>query len=150
MSITRLLGRKIVDTTVRLIFRMGHRASCFPFCVYRLSILLLCITTEKLLLNYQANKTKTLWPSVDSHFQDGAGSVLLSLLAKKGGNTFIMCIHYQIEFWLHNLQHFELVMLLWCSLCHRRNRDMEPFTLAYDINNGHVAAFCAGHVHSPF
>ena len=140
MFVTRLTGTNIVHAPLTLIFKMGHRASCFLFCVHRLSMLLLCITTTKLLLNCQTNKTKNCWSSVDAHFQDGAEMVLLSLLPIKGGNTSIMCIHYQMAFLLPDLHDRKLLTLHWRSSCHRRNRNLEPLTLAYNIINGLVAA----------
>jgi len=128
--ITRLTSGHIVDALLTLILQMGQRASRFLFCVLMLSTLLLCITTTKLLHNYQTNKTKNHWLSVDAHFQDGAGSMLLSLLPIKGGNTSIMCIHYQIAFLLLDLQDQKSLMLHWRSFCHGLNHNMETFTLA--------------------
>ena len=67
---------------------MGHGASRFLFCIYRFSMRLLCITTTKLLHNYQTNKTQNRSCSVDTHLQDGAGSVVLFFFAYKGWQHF--------------------------------------------------------------
>jgi len=138
--ITGLTWTTIVDSPLTLIFELGQGAFLFFFCIQRLSGLLLCITTTKLLHNYQTYKTKNHWRSVDAHFQDRAGSVLLSLVSIKGGNTSIMCIHYQITFLLPDLQDLKSLTLRWRSFCHGCNHNMEPFTLTYYINNGLVAA----------
>jgi len=79
---------------------------------------------------YTTNMTFNRWCSVDAHFQDGAGSMLRSLLPIQGGNTSIMCIHYQIEFLIPDLQEYTSFRLCWRSFCHGRIRNMEPFTLA--------------------
>ena len=133
MFITRLTGAQMVDAPLTLISKMGHGVSCFLFWVQRLSILLLCITTTKLLLNYRTNKTKNCWRSVDTHFQDGAGSVSLSLLPIKDGNTSIMCIHYQIGFWLPDFQDLKSLTLLWRSFCHGRKWCWQQFQPARTV-----------------
>jgi len=120
--------------------RWDRERLAFFFCVQRLSMLLLCIPTTNLLHNYQTNLTWNHWPTVDAHVQDGAGSVLLSLLHMKGDNTSIMCIHYEIAFLLSNLHDQKSLTLHWRSFCHGRSGNMDSFTLAYYINNGLVAA----------
>jgi len=42
--------------------------------------------------------------SIDAHPHDWAGSMTLSFLPIKDGNTSIMCNHYQIAFLLPDLQ----------------------------------------------
>jgi len=83
---------------------------------------------------------------IDAHFQDGAGSVVLPVLFIPGGNTSIMCIHYQIAFLLSDLQDLKWLTFCWHSFCHGRNRNMEPFTLVSYLNHGLVAAVlcCSG------
>ena len=51
--------------------------------------------------------------SIDAHFHDGAGSVTLFLLPSQDGNNSIMCNHYQIAFWLTDLQDQKLLTLRW-------------------------------------
>jgi len=122
-------------------YQDGTRSLSLSFVCIKVFNTLLCITTTILLVNYWTNKTKNRWRSVDTHFQDGDGSVLVSVLPIKGGNTSIMCIHYQIMFLLPDkLQNLKSLTFCWRSFCHRRNRNMEPFTLAYCIYNGLVAA----------
>jgi len=53
------------------------------------------------------------WHSIDAHFHDGAGSVSLSFLPMKDGNTSIMCIPYQIVFLLPDLQNQKSLPLCW-------------------------------------
>ena len=74
---------------------MGQGACRFLFSHYRLPIHRLCITTDKSLFNYMTYKTQNRWRSVDAHFQNGAGSVLLSLLAWKTANTSFMIVCIQ-------------------------------------------------------
>ena len=98
-----------------LISKMGHGAYRFLFCLLRLSILLLCITTTKLLHNHQTNKREKCWRSVDAHFQNGARSFLLFLVRIKNCTTSIMYNHYRIACSLPNLQDQKLLTLCWCS-----------------------------------
>jgi len=48
---TQLTGPEMIDAPLTLIFKMGQGVSGFLFCIYTLSMLLLCITTTKLLFN---------------------------------------------------------------------------------------------------
>jgi len=109
--ITRDGRAKIIYAQLTLLFMMGQGVSLLLFCQYRLSVLLLCITTTKLLLNYQTNKTYNRCCSVDAHSHDAVESILLSLLPMKDANTSIICNHYQIAFLLSDLLDQKLLTL---------------------------------------
>ena len=95
-SITRLTRPKIVDAQLTLIFKMGQGACCFFLCLWRVETLPLCIFPTKSRCYYPTYRTKNGWRSVDAHFQDGAGSVLLSVLHIKVVNAVVMYKHYKI------------------------------------------------------
>ena len=78
----------------------------------KLSIWTLTATAR---FNKPWSKAQDCRHSIDAHFHDGAGSVSLSVLPIKDGNTSIMCNNYQITFLLPNLQDQELLTL------HRRS-----------------------------
>jgi len=62
-------------------------------------ILWLCLFTTKSHFYYLTYWTKNHGRSIDAHFQDGAGSVLLSLWPIKDAYTSITCIHYRVVFY---------------------------------------------------
>jgi len=78
---------------------------------------------------------------VDTHFQDGASSVLHSLFPIKDAKTSIMYIHYQITFLLPDLQHQTSLMLHWCSFCHGHIHNIPSFHLAEYIIKNILTAF---------
>ena len=59
--------------------------------------------------------TKNGWRSVDAHFHDGVGSVLLSLLCIKAANTLFMTICNLSPPRLPKIHDQELLMLCWRS-----------------------------------
>jgi len=59
---------KILDTPLRLIMKIGQGAFRILFCLYRLPIHGLDITTTKSLVDYMTYLTKNCWRSVDAHF----------------------------------------------------------------------------------
>jgi len=75
----------------------------------------LCVFTTKSRFYSPTDRTKNRWRSVDAHFQDGAGSVFLTLLPIKHANTLIMCIHYQVAFLLPDLHDQQSMTLQWRS-----------------------------------
>jgi hypothetical protein len=81
---------KSVDAPLTLIFMIGHRAYCFLFVWEWRPILSVCIKTAKSLINYLAYKRNYCWSSVDTHFQNRAGSVTIFLLPIKAACTSFM------------------------------------------------------------
>jgi len=80
-----------------LIFRMGQylvyewlQPNVTLFCQGRLPLHRLWIAVTRSLFNYRTYKPKNCWCSVDTHFQDGAGSLILLFLIWKAANTSFM------------------------------------------------------------
>jgi len=61
----------------------------------RLPVGWLEIAATRSLFNYHTYKTNNRWVSIDAHFQDGAGSMMLLFLTLKAANTWFMngCNH---------------------------------------------------------
>jgi len=106
---------KIVDTPLRLIFRMGQGAFRYHFCHLRQPILRLRMFTTNPQLHYPGCKTKNHWCSVDAQFQDWAGSALLLFLPVKAANTWLIDVSNQSPVRLPKIQDQKLLTLHWCS-----------------------------------
>jgi len=59
--------------------------------------------------------TKNRWRSVDAHFHDGAGRVLLSVLPIKGAKNSFMTEYYLSEVWFPRTHEQKSLMLRWRS-----------------------------------
>jgi len=59
-----------------LIWRMGQQACCNWFCLWGCSISHLCIFATNYKVHYPKCKTKYHWHCIDTHFQNGAGSMV--------------------------------------------------------------------------
>jgi len=68
-------------------------------------------------------KTKNHWHFIDAHFQNGAITVLLSLLPIKTAITLIIPNHYQITLQLPNLNDEKWLTLCWHSFSWWGNED---------------------------
>jgi len=90
--ITQDTRPRIVDTPLTLIFMMGQGAFWFPFHLYRQPILRLWQFATYRPPDYPGYMTKNCWHSIDAHFQDGAGRLLLSLLPIQAANTSFITI----------------------------------------------------------
>jgi len=92
--------------------RMGQGACRYCFCLQRQRIFHLWMFATSRQLDYTIHKTKNPSCSVDAHFQDGAGNVLLVFLPLKAANTSLMDVCNQLPFRLPgcNTNH------RWCSL----------------------------------
>jgi len=132
---------KIVDAPLMPISMKGHRACHPPFSLYSRPIVWLYIGTTISLLNYLTYKTKNRWCSVDAQFQNGAGSVLLTLLPIMPANTAFMNGLNQSPCRLPMMQDQKILMLRWCSLWHGHIHNMASFNLAWYIINGDLEAF---------
>jgi len=66
-------------------------------------------------LYYPRCETWNRWRSVDAHFHDGAGSMLLLLLPIKEANTSVMTSCNQCPVWLPRMQDLKSLMLRSCS-----------------------------------
>jgi len=94
--ISWLTGPKIIEALLTIIFKMGQGVSCFVFWLWRVAKLTLCVFVTKSHFNFPTYRTKNCWRSVDAHFQDGAGSILLSFLRIIVGYTVVMYNRYKI------------------------------------------------------
>ena len=78
----------IVDALLTLIFRMGQQACHFPIWLYMRPILQLWTSAFNCQSDYPQCKTRNHWHTIDSHFQDGVGSVSLLFLIIKAASTW--------------------------------------------------------------
>jgi len=85
------------------------------FCQRRLPLHRLWIALTRSLFNYHAYKTKNRWCSVDAHFQDWAGSLILLFLICKAANTSYMNGCNQSALRLHKMHSQNSLRLYWSS-----------------------------------
>jgi len=95
---------KIVHPLLTLIFNIGQGACRVLFRLSRGPLLWFCLAMTKSLFNHLTYMTKNHWSFVDTHFENGAGSALLSLLPIKAANTSFMNVHNQLPFQLPRMQ----------------------------------------------
>jgi len=139
--INLLTWPKFVDPALTVIFRMKQWLCRFVFCLYRLPIRWLCVFATKLNLNYLTYMTKICWGSVDTHFQNGAVTVSLTLLPIKASNMMVMWISDQVDLELPYLHDRKSETLLWHSFS-EWGSDRVAFFLAYKgcQNVGHLCS----------
>jgi hypothetical protein len=107
---------KIVDALLTLIFILGMGPCRVLFCPSRLPICWLWIPASKWHPNVLTNKIKNRWRSVDTHFQNVAVTVSISLLPLKASHTLVMDNSEQIGFQLTYLPQKMLLTLRWGSV----------------------------------
>jgi len=90
---------KIIDALLTLIFMMGHGAYCNLFCLWRQPKIPLCPNTPYWRCHFPQRMTKNCWRSVDAHFHDGVGRVLLSVLAIQAAKNTFMTDYNLSEVW---------------------------------------------------
>jgi len=129
-KITQDTWPRIVDTTLTLIFMMGQGACYYLFCLYEQPILHLWRWATYHPTDYPRYMTTNCWHSVNAHFHDGAGSILLSLLPIKAANTSFMTIHNLSPPRLPIIHDQEWLTLRWRSFCHGCIPIMQSFHLA--------------------
>jgi len=105
-----------------LIFRMGQylvyewlQMNVTLFCQGRLPLHWLWIALTRSLLKYRTYKTKNHWRSVDAHFQDGAGSLILLFLIWKAANTSFMNGYHQSALRLPKMHSQKSLTFRWSS-----------------------------------
>jgi len=96
-----------------LILTMGQWPCCCQFCLWNLPIHQFFLIATVSLFNYHTYRTQNCWRSIDTHSQNWAVMVLLSLLPMKASNTLVMPISNQITIHLPYLQDQKLLMLQW-------------------------------------
>ena len=105
----------IIDAPLTLIFMMGQGGYCNLFCPKRQPMIPLWLTKTYRRCDFPGRMTKNHWPSVDSHFQDGAGRVLQSILPIKAANDAFMTDYNLSEAWFPRTHNQKLLTLHWCS-----------------------------------
>jgi len=85
----------------------------YYFCLSRWSIVLLCARISTWCFEYQTCKTNNSWCSIDAHFQDPAGGMLLLFLCLKATNISSTDVCNESELRLPKMRILKLVMLCW-------------------------------------
>jgi len=129
-KITHETWPRIIDAPLTLIFRMGQGPCYFLLCLYVQPILRLWLRATYRPADYPRYMTKNCSRSIDTHFHDGAWSVLLSLLPIKAANTVFMTICNLSHHRLPKIHDQESLTLLWRSFCHGCIHIMHSFDLA--------------------
>ena len=96
--VTENARAKISNAPLTLIFKMKQGACLILYLLSRQPILHLWLSATNHHSDFQRWKINNCWRSVDAHFQDGAGSVLLFFLPIMAANTLIMYNHDQMNF----------------------------------------------------
>jgi len=78
-------------------------------------------------INYPRCETLHCWCSVDTHFQDGAGSMSLLVLPIKHANTSVMTIRNLWPLRLPKMQDQKLLTLCWRSFSGWCREHLSPF-----------------------
>ena len=99
----------------RLIWNWCYTCDILYFCVSGRSIIPLWIRRSARWLDYQICNNLNCWRSVDAHFQDEAGRLLLSFLAVKAANISKMDFCNQSEHKLTKMRSWNLLTLRWRS-----------------------------------
>jgi len=129
-KITQDAWPRIVDAPLMLNFMIGQRAWYYHFCLYEQPILHLWLRATYHPADYPRYMTKNCWRSVDAHFHDGAGSVLLFLLPIEAANTSFMTIRNVSPPRLPKIHDQESLTLHWRSFCHGCIHIIQSFDLA--------------------
>ena len=129
-EITRDASLKIVDTLWTVILGIGRWPCCCLFCLWKLPIRWLCITVTGSLFNERTYNTTNSWRSVDAHLQNGAESVLLSLLRIQIANMSVMHNGDPITVQWPYLQDHKSLTLQWRSFS-EWGRDCAVVSFAY-------------------
>jgi hypothetical protein len=106
---------EIVDSPLMLIFMMGQGGYCTLNCLGRKPKIPLWLTTTNQRCEFTGRMTKNHWCSVDAHFHDGAGRVLLSVLPIGVGKKSIATDYNLWEAWFHRMHHQKSLTFRWHS-----------------------------------
>jgi len=134
---------KIIDTLLTLIFMMGQGGYCCLFCLKRQPKIPLWQTTTYRRCDCPGCMTINCWRSVDTHFHDWAGRVLVSVLPIKAAKNSFVTDYNLAEVWFPRTHDQKLLTLRWCSFCHGCIHNMQSLILAQSIIHFVLAAFLA-------
>jgi len=118
---------KIVDAPLTLIFMMGQGGYCYLFCLWRQPKIPLWLATTYRRCDFPGCMTKNCWRSIDAHFHDGAGRVLLSVLPIKAAKNSFVTDYNLSEVWFLRKHDQKSLMLHWCLFCHGSIHNMQSF-----------------------
>jgi len=90
---------KIVDAPLTLIFMIRQGEYCNLCCLWWPPKIPLWLSTTYRRCDFPGHMTTHSWPSVDAHFHDGAGRVLLSALPIKAAKNSFMTDYNLSEVW---------------------------------------------------
>jgi len=105
-----------VDARLMVIFRTGLWLHNFLYCLKWLPISWWRITASRSLTNYLIRQMKTLWGSVDAHFQNAEVNASLTLLLIKAATMLVMHNSKHIAFKSPYLHYQKVMMLCWRSV----------------------------------
>jgi hypothetical protein len=86
-----------------VICRMGQGVCHCWFCRCKWPVLHLWRSTSRHHLDYPKFKANSHWHSIDTHFQDWAGSMSVLFLPLKVASTLFMDVYNQSQLWLHKI-----------------------------------------------
>jgi len=115
LQITHHTWPTIVDAPLTLIFMIGQGGYCTLLCLWRQPKISLWLSTTYRRCDFPRCMTKNHWPSVDAHFDDGAGRVLLSILPIKASKNTFMTKYDLSEVWFPRTHDQKSLTLRWRS-----------------------------------
>jgi hypothetical protein len=105
----------IGDAPMQLIFRMSQGVCCQCYFPSRWPISHCWMFATNRKLDYMKPRTKNRPLSIDAHFWNGVGSVLLLMLPLKTANTVFLDGHKLSPLWLPKMQSQKSLTLPWWS-----------------------------------
>ena len=129
LQITQDTRPTIVDARLTLIVMIGMGGYRNLFSLWRWPMIPLWLSATYRHSDYAGRMSKDRSHSVDSHFQDEAGSMSLWHSAINAANTLILYNHDQINFQLPDLHDLKLLTLRWRSFCHGCIHNIQLFDL---------------------
>jgi len=114
-QITHDTWSTIIDAPLTLIFMMRQGGYCTLFCLERKPKIALWLATTYGRCDVPGRMTKNCWLSVDSHFHDGAGRVLQSVLPIKAGKNYFITYYNLSEVWFPKMHDQKSLLLRWRS-----------------------------------
>jgi len=98
-----------------LIFMMGHGGYCNQCCLSRKPQIRLWLNTPYRRWHFPGRMTKNRWGSIDAHFHDRAGRVLLSDLPIKAARNSFITDYNLSEVWFPRTDDPKTLPLRWRS-----------------------------------
>jgi hypothetical protein len=115
-QITHHTWPTIVDTLWTLIFMMGQGGYCTQFGLERRPKIPWWLATTYGRFDFPGHMTKNRWLSIDAHFHDGAGRVLLSVLPIKVGKNDCMTDYDLSDVWFPKMHDQKSLTRRWRAI----------------------------------